>query len=111
MTDWTPTGADDDLDTILRGEYACTRVWEAWQIGTMTVDDFTPMVETEIVGDLLAWRDAAVKAALARAVQQFRDNPMWATATSWDDAMEAAEWFAGLVTNPLNDNPNGSDHG
>jgi hypothetical protein len=29
MSDWTPTGTDDDLDTILHGEYACTRVWEA----------------------------------------------------------------------------------
>lgn len=60
---WDPTGADADLDTILDGEYACTRVWEAWQYGTMTQDDFVPMAESEIVGDLLAWRDAAVAAA------------------------------------------------
>lgn len=111
MTDWTPSGTDEDLSTILGGEYACTRLWEAWQVGTMTVDDFTPMAETEIVGDLLAWRDAAVKAALARAVQQFRDSPLWATATSWDDATEAAEWFAGLVGDILTSYPNGNDHG
>jgi hypothetical protein len=97
MTDWTPAGTDADLDTILGGEYACTRVWEAWQVGTMTQDDFTPMAETEIVGDLLAWRDAAVDAALKRAVQRFRENPMWSTAVSWDDAMRAADWFAALV--------------
>lgn len=108
MPDWTPTGTDDDLDTILRGEYACTRVWEAWQVGTMTVDDFTPMGETEIVGDLIAWRNAAVKAALERVVQQLRDNPMWATATSWDDALEAAEWFAGLVRDAHNPSPEAS---
>ncbi len=64
MTDFAPTGSDNDLEAILHGEYACTRSWDAWQVGTMTQDDFTPMLETEIVGGLLAWRDAAVKNAL-----------------------------------------------
>jgi hypothetical protein len=98
MPDWTPAGTDADLDTILDGEFACTRVWEAWQVGTMTQDDFTPMAETEIVSDLLAWRDAAVHAAIERAVQRFRENPMWATAASWNGAQQAAEWFAALAT-------------
>jgi hypothetical protein len=31
--------------------YACTRVWEAWQVGTMTADDFTPAWENEDVLD------------------------------------------------------------
>ncbi len=65
MTDWTPTGTDDQLHEILHGEYACTRDWSAWQYGTMTEADFTPMGETEIASDLLAWRDAAVKAERA----------------------------------------------
>jgi len=33
---------DEELhDSIL----ACSRVWEAWQYGTMTQDDFTPAIE------------------------------------------------------------------
>jgi hypothetical protein len=67
MTDWTPTGSDEQLHEIVRDEYACTRDWSAWGYGTMTEADFTPMGETEIVGDLLAWRDAAVARALAEA--------------------------------------------
>lgn len=63
MAEWIPDGTDDQLHELLRTEYACTRSWEAWQYGTMTQADFTPMGETEIVGDLLAWRDAAVRAA------------------------------------------------
>lgn len=60
--EWTPTGSDEQLHQILHGEYACTRDWSAWGYGTMTEADFTPMGETEIVADLLAWRDAAVGA-------------------------------------------------
>jgi len=70
MPDNAAPGADDELHEILHGEYACTRSWEAWQYGTMTEADFTPMGETEIVADLIAWRDAAVasvKADLAEA--------------------------------------------
>lgn len=31
--------------------YACTRVWEAWQVGTMTADEFTPAWENDDVLD------------------------------------------------------------
>lgn len=65
-SDWKPTGTEENLHEILRSEYACTRHWSAWQYGTMTQEDFTPMGETEIVGDLIAWRDAAVACALAQ---------------------------------------------
>lgn len=30
----------------LTGDYACTRVWGAWQVDTMTQDDFQPLEET-----------------------------------------------------------------
>jgi len=29
------------------GIYACTRVWQAWQVGTMTQDDFIPLDEDD----------------------------------------------------------------
>lgn len=64
-----PAGADDDLDLILNGAYSCSRVWEAWEYGTMTEADFEPLGETGHRGDLIAWRDAAVRAALAGAPQ------------------------------------------
>lgn len=56
-------GTNAELDHILDGFWWNSRVWEAWQVGTMTQDDFQPAAETEIVGDLIAWRDAAVAAA------------------------------------------------
>jgi hypothetical protein len=62
----TYTGTDTELDYILGDTYACTRVWEAWQVGTMTEDDFQAVTETEIAGDLIAWRDAAVAAERER---------------------------------------------
>ena len=88
-------GSDDELDEIL-GD---AMVGDEYEDGDgysrnglrRVVDD------TDIPEKLIAWRDAAVKAALAQAVQQIRDNPMWATATSRDNATDAAEWFAGLI--------------
>ena len=84
-------GTDDELDALVE---------EAWISGS-------PSGVLDL-GQVFAWRDAAVKAALERVVQQLRDNPMWATATSWDDAREAAEWFAGLVRDAHNPSPEAS---
>lgn len=36
----------------LTSMYACTRVWEAWSVGTMSEDDFVPAGETEFADDL-----------------------------------------------------------
>lgn len=38
---------DEELKSILKGNYHCGRVWEAWEIGTMTEEDFTPLEEDE----------------------------------------------------------------
>ena len=35
---------------VLNGLHCCTRVWEAWQVGTMTQDDF---VEADYDDDLI----------------------------------------------------------
>lgn len=64
---WTATGTEEQLHELLRDEYACTRHWSAWDVGTMTRADFVPMGETEIVADLLAWRDAYAARLLAQA--------------------------------------------
>jgi len=42
------------IEQMLSDDFACTRVWEAWQVGTMTQDDFVQLSETERVDELLA---------------------------------------------------------
>jgi hypothetical protein len=53
-----PVPEDEELrhevTTLLADDWACTRVWEAWNYGTMTQDDFEPLNETERVDELLA---------------------------------------------------------
>jgi len=47
----------DAFAAALTGVYCCTRVWSAWQVGTMDQDDFIPAAECEEVLDSLV--DAA----------------------------------------------------
>ncbi len=43
---------DKDLCLLLKGNYSCARVWEAWQYGTMKEEDFAPLEEDEnIIND------------------------------------------------------------
>jgi hypothetical protein len=44
----------EQVTQLLSDDYACTRVWEAWQYGTMTQDDFMPLTETERVDEIIA---------------------------------------------------------
>jgi hypothetical protein len=63
------TGSDEDLVRILGTDFqivACTRVWGAWQAGTMTEDDFINATESDLPAELIAWRDAAVAAERER---------------------------------------------
>lgn len=43
----------DAFAQALVGVYVCGRVWEAWQVGTMTEDDFQPASECDEVLDSL----------------------------------------------------------
>lgn len=45
----------DLVKDILQDFYCCTRVWEAWQVGTMTEEDFIPCF-----GDIDIFSDTAV---------------------------------------------------
>ena len=50
-----PVTAERIADTVrdyLGDIFACTRVWEAWQVGTMTQNDFTPADETELADEI-----------------------------------------------------------
>lgn len=57
-------GLRDALVERLRSElsdsYDCTRVWEAWSVGTMTEDDFAPVTDRieEIADGILSLRSA-----------------------------------------------------
>lgn len=46
---------DYHLSNVLQGvTYTCSRVWEAWDYGTMTQDDFMPAEQdAELVGSLV----------------------------------------------------------
>jgi hypothetical protein len=59
----------DIIGSHLIATYACTRVWEAWGVGTMTEDDFVPLSECEFTDELAD----ALLSALAPAPQ--RDAP------------------------------------
>ena len=37
----------DAIAQGLHGTWHCTRVWEAWHVGTMSQDDFEPVDESE----------------------------------------------------------------
>lgn len=45
------------------GAYDCTRVWEAWSVGTMSQDDFVPVTERldDIVSTVLAAIESAIQ--------------------------------------------------
>jgi len=50
-----PVDVERIADTVrdyLGDIFACTRVWEAWQVGTMTQNDFTPADETELADEI-----------------------------------------------------------
>ena len=51
----------------LTSTYVCTRVWEAWSVGTMTEDDFTPASETDMADDIAG---ALISAALTETTNE-----------------------------------------
>ncbi len=71
---------EEKITSILKLSYACTRDWSAWQVGTMTQDDFKPAEETEILTDLvdlvaqlLAEKDKEAKEKARKAIKEVRE--------------------------------------
>jgi hypothetical protein len=56
----------EKVSELLRGDYACNRVWEAWQVGTMTVDDFQPLEETVRTDEIVSLIQSEITAVLDR---------------------------------------------
>jgi hypothetical protein len=53
------------------GLYYCGRVWSAWQVGTMSEDDFTPAEDVdEVVDEVAAEIESSFQARLASAREQ-----------------------------------------
>ena len=40
------------LEASLRDTYHCTRVWDAWHVGTMSESDFEPVDESDTIGEI-----------------------------------------------------------
>ena len=59
----------DKFAEMLRDTYHCTRVWSAWQVGTMSEDDFLPVEESEtpyeLADEVLAMLAAGISAIAA----------------------------------------------
>lgn len=55
----THTQLHDIIGEHLTSAYVCTRVWDAWNVGTMSRDDFCPLADTDFQDELA---DAILKA-------------------------------------------------
>jgi len=53
----------DIIREHLGDTYVCGRVWAAWNVGTMSKNDFTPAAECELADDAAD----AIRAAIAKA--------------------------------------------
>ena len=61
----------DMIAEHLSGTYRCLRVWEAWNFGTMSQDDFDDVGESDTPTELAD----AILAALSTAAR--RQQPIW----------------------------------
>ena len=60
----------DKIYNILKGNYACTRAWSAWQVGTMHKDDFEPLEECEEIIEELYKVVALSRRKLAEEIEE-----------------------------------------
>jgi hypothetical protein len=66
-----PVGLRDALTKALTSTYVCGRVWEAWNVGTMTENDFQPAAECdELLDELVHAVTTIPPAASQPAVQE-----------------------------------------
>lgn len=60
----------DKIAECLHGTYHCTRVWEAWHVGTMSQDDFEPVDESETPREIAEEIVALLASTPAQPAQQ-----------------------------------------
>ena len=79
--------------------YHCTRVWEAWNVGTMGQDDFKPVDESDTPAELA---DAVLALFTADQMRAYADRAARATADSvLEDAETALRKVLGIVQRHL----------
>lgn len=90
----------EKLVELLKDDLCCERVWEAWQYGTMTQDDFAPLNGTERVDELLQLFTAHFQAAVKDIKQKLDDycveihvdgESRWTQVVYWDGIEEIFE--------------------
>lgn len=59
------------LTSNLGDSYFCTRVWSAWSCGTMTDDDFEPVVDSENIEDIVNEIEKELSAPKHETVEQW----------------------------------------
>lgn len=99
-----------EIEELLSDDWACTRVWEAWQYKTMSQDDFIPLNETERVDEiisLIAHHTKIVEQAarldgrieVHRLVSENRDRRTFLNDVYDNDLIERKQLKAALQTN------------
>jgi hypothetical protein len=86
-----PVGLRDALTKALTSTYVCGRVWEAWNVGTMTENDFQPAAECdelldELVHAVTTIPPAASQPAVPDAITDSGEDPKYRA--GWNDCRQ-----------------------
>ena len=96
MTKPTKPEWEEKIIELLSGNYACTRVWEAWNYGTMKRGDFIPLEECdELVDEFKSFIAHQISLAEERG---YKEGLNLKFPTMYDDAFkQGAEWVIGEI--------------
>ena len=82
----------DAIAQGLHGTWHCTRVWEAWHVGTMSQDDFEPVDESETPTEIADAVLALLAAPPTAQAEGWRLVPVEPTQEMFD-AMRSSVWL------------------
>jgi hypothetical protein len=96
-----PVGLRDALTKALTSTYVCGRVWEAWNVGTMTENDFQPAAECDELLDELVHAVTTIPSAAQPAAQE---PVAWADAYAISNLPAVDEAIRALLDDKTADN-------